>query len=332
MQEPRTALTFETFIEKAKDEIRIGKSFTGVIVFCEKDEWFNFEDVIPRFNSIKRRWKVDIINTFQDDFLIIRFKDSVGDEGDKHFFIKTNNDGRYINLLVLSFEGYHGFEIFKSLIRYAKSIWLGWVGSVFLERFDTFLKMMYQDNKLRQDEEIQEEYDIVWDKFNIIVEGKKPKKTGTIRHASKEDFLTLRNHYKNQKQVLYLQKTTYKIVSNGNVIFKISLSDRTEFTLERGNIIVFLNLFREILDKSRQERDLFTKTNSIKKYEQRIDTTDEPVEIVNFEIDKIEMIELDISNPISSSWFQNLVRIFSAGYLKDYNLISSVIEEGNPYF
>lgn len=55
MQDSRIALTFETFIEKAEKEVKAGKNFSGVVAFSEKEAWFDFDDAISRFNSVKRR-------------------------------------------------------------------------------------------------------------------------------------------------------------------------------------------------------------------------------------------------------------------------------------
>jgi hypothetical protein len=332
MQESKVALTFEGFINEAEEELKLRKKLTGVVVFCEKDAWLDFDAAISRFNAVRRRWKADTINTYQNDFSILRFRDSTSDkdqkQDDKHFFVKTSADERYISLLVFSFEGYHGFETFETLItKYARNAWLGWLGSVFLEGFDTVVKQMYTDNGIPQDGEIQEEYDVTWDTFNFTVEGQKP--TSTFRKRTKNDFIWLRNHY---KKVLYLQKVTYNVLLRNQLVFKISLSDRTKFTLERGNIIVFLSLLREILDKAQEERDLFTRTSSFKKHEEKVETMNEPVQIISVEIDKIEIMEVDVSNPSFSSWFKKLRTTFSAGYIKDHNLLSSVIHEGNPYF
>jgi hypothetical protein len=233
--------------------------------------------------------------------------------------------------LAFSLEGYHGFAIFETLIdKYARNAWLGWIGSVFLETFDTLIEEMYRDEEIQNDE-AREEFDIEWDTFNFTVGGKK-KPTSTFRKRSKQDFISVRKNYENRNQVLYLQKVTYKVISRDAVLLQISLSDNTEFTLERGSIHVFLSLLRDILRKAQQERDLFTRTSSIRKHEDRRGTSDEPIEMISFEIDKIELLEVDVSNLTSKSWFQNLRTTFSTGYLREHNLISAVINDGNPYF
>lgn len=322
MRNSPIALTYETFIEKADKEVKAGKNFSGVIAFSEKEAWFDFDDAITRFNSVRRRWKADIINTYQDDFLVLRFKDGLNEEGDKNFFIKVNDAGQYVNLLVFSFEGYVGFKIFKSLInKYTRKAWLGWLGSIFLERFDEIIKDVYPDSKA----------ELV--KFNYIsheIGSEKPKGTAiSWMPTTKKGLFKLRESFKEQNQFIYLQKTTYEI-NTDHTNFSISLSDRTEFTLQRGNLIEFLAVLGEILKRAQQELVSFTKTRIIRKQESKIEIEEEPIEMVSFEIDKIEIIELDV-DPITD-WFQNLTETFRGGYLKEYNLISSIINEGNPYF
>lgn len=324
MQDTKTALTFESFIEKAQEEVRAGKKFSGLITFCERDVWADFEHVLSHFNSVKRRrWKAYLMETYQDDFSILKLKDTRATEDDKNFFIKVSGTKQYVDLLVFSFEGYEAFRIFKSLINiHTKKAWLGWLGSIFLERFDEVIKAEYPDSNVELVSFNFVSHDNITKKFKGTVINRVP--------TSKEGLFTLRDSYKTLNQTIYLQKITYEVT--GRTGFKISLSDRTEFTLQGGNLLEFLSFFGVILKKAQQERESFIKTRTIKRRESKVKIDEKLIEIVDFEIDKIEIIEIDVDNPVSSDWFKNFASTFSAGYLEEHNLICSAINEGNPYF
>jgi len=323
MDNKKSPLTFERFIEEADEKIKRGNNISGVIIFSEKGAWENFNISISNFNYYSKRWLAELIETYQNDFFILRFRDLKEKNTEKFFFIKVMPDNKdYITLFVLSHEDYNSFQTFKSLIRHTPGMWLGWIGSRFLERFDEFVKTMFPDFSTKLVKFVLEFRDIE----------NKRKKGSNVNWIprTKEDLWKLRNfHHKTYNELVYVKKGRYEI-TNKRVQFKLSLSDRTEFTLESGGLLEFLELFKGVLVYARELRDLFNKKISVKKYEQKVKSLIKPIEI--FSIDKIELIKIEMDNPFFESWLENLVKTFSLGYINEHKLVSFVLEKGNPYF
>jgi hypothetical protein len=325
MQKSESPLTFEQFIEDSSTYMHQTKrkQISGVIVFSEKAAWAEFENVIRRFNSFsKKRWEANLIHTTQSDFFILRFKDIKQEKDDRFFFLKIIKDERYVNLLVFSYEGYGAFSTFKALIKNSRRMWLSWLGTSFLERFDEFIKEAYPDYSTRSV------------KFNIEsrdVEYKKVK--GTTENwisRSRDELLKLRNFYYTEfKEILYVRKGIYEI-SNGKVQFKLSLSDQSEFTLEKGELTEFLILLKEILLKAQEARELFTKNIFITKGKRDVKSLDKPIETVS--IERVELLRVEFDQGSLDKVYSNLYKTFSLGYISEYKMASFIRESGNPYF
>jgi hypothetical protein len=324
MNEKRSSLTFERFIEDAAEKVKKGKHFNGVVVFSTGEVWQNFSTSILKFNSHSNYWSADLIKTYQDDFFILQFKNLKDPRQEKFFFIKIIPNKNYYKILyVTSFEGYNGFQLFKSFMRYTKNMWLAWIGSKFLEGFDEFVKSVFPTSST----------ELI--KFGVIfLETKSKKKKGNSLnwiHRTKEELQKFREfYYNNYNELVYIKRAKYNIIIDKKETFKISLSDRVEFSLEKGDLLEFLELLKRVVAYAQYLQNLFTRKIVIRKEKQKIRALQKPIEMFN--IDKIESIKIEIHESKFGSWFKNLINTFSLGYINEYKLVSFVLEEGNPYF
>jgi len=339
MDEETSTLTFEQFVSEATEQVRKGNSLSGVIVFSENDAWRNFERVISRFNIESRIWTADQIDTAQNDFFILRFTKRAdatnrADARRRLFFIKVvterESNQSCTTLYVFSYEGSELFRVFKSLVEKTRYMWRGWIGSRFLERFDEFVRSVYLKELGREGAEAS----TVLVKFVLETRDVKSKdrKGSSINYEkrSEEDLNKLRTFYwKEFAELLYVKKGKYKITTNARY-FSVALSDRTEFTLMEGDLLEFLALFKYVLFYARELRDKFKKKILINKSQRAVRATNETLEFLSF--DKIELIKIDVDNPVISSWRDNLVNTFSIDHLREFKLLNFVLQEGNPYF
>ena len=162
---------------------------------------------------------------------------------------------------------------------------------------------------------------------------KNKEKVGSSIHwesRTKEDLAKDRAYrYSTYKELLNIKLARYNI-QKGHISFKLTLSDRTEFTLESGDLLEFLNIYKTILDHARQLRDSFNRKIQINRQQKYIKNIKRNIERYN--IERFEMITIDMKEPIFKSWYNNLVDTFSLGYLSNFNILSVVLEKGNPYF
>jgi hypothetical protein len=228
----------------------------------------------------------------------------------------------FFTLFVFSYEDFDSFLKFKSLIRNSVNMWLGWVGSNFLEQFDEYIKSILPNFSTQLTKYITE-----------TRKSKNKRKKGSSVHyeaRSKEELSKLRRfYYEAFNELLYVKLGNYKI-SDEKSSFKISLSDRTEFTLKGGGLYEFLNLYKSIITYAQKKRDQFTRRILINRKQRYVKDLKKPIE--SFNVEKIEYIEIDMKNAVFESWYKNLVNTFSIGYLETPKLMSFVLEKGNPYF
>ena len=318
----KSLLTFERFIEEALQNLKNRKTLRGVIIFSTIETWLNIDDSISIVNQTRKRWFANLIQTIQNDFFILRFKDNLEEENDNYFFIKLIPEEEYYTLLVYSYVSYDDFRKLKSLVSNIFGMWFGWIGSKFLEEFDIFCTNLYPDFNAELIKFTTESHDL------LRIE----KKGSTIDNEARtrEELIKIRNfRYKEFNELFYLKRAKYRIT--GPIInFVLTISNRTEFTLKGTALFEFLNLFKEILRYAQELRDSFKKSVSIKRQERLVKKIKEPIEKLS--IDKIELIDINMNKPTFDSWYDNLVNTFSIGYLDEYNIVNFVLEKGNPYF
>lgn len=318
----QSTLTYERFITESTNMLREGKTIRGVSVFCEKEAWLNIKSLIEEVNKTRVRWFIEFIETHQKDFFILIFRDIKELEADLNFFIKVISDEPYYIFYVFSYVLQDDFKKFKSLIKNIRNVWLAWIGSRFMENFTDFMEKKFPD------------FDVSLIKYTTEYRRIKNKeKVGSSIHwesRTKEDLAKDRAYrYSTYKELLNVKLARYNI-QKGHISFKLTLSDRTEFTLESGDLLEFLNIYKTILDHARQLRDSFNRKIQINRQQKYIKNIKRNIERYN--IERFEMITIDMKEPIFKSWYNNLVDTFSLGYLSNFNILSVVLEKGNPYF
>ena len=250
------------------------------------------------------------------------FQDNLKEEKDNYFFIKVILDEKYITFLVYSYVSHNDFRKLISLINNIPEMWFGWIGSKFLENFDIFCNELYPNFKTELIKFTSESRD--------LIHKKKKGSAIDIESRTREELNKIRElHYKEFNELFYLKRAQYRFTSP-TINFSLTISTKTEFTLKGNGLFEFLSLFKEIINYAQVLRDSFTKNIIIKSQKRSINKTKEPIEKIS--IDKIELIDINMKNPTYDSWYNNLIDTFSVGYIDEYNIVSFVLEKGNPYF
>lgn len=318
----KSNLTYERFISEASTNIIFGKTLRGILVFSTKESWESFNNYIRKFNETRRRWVANLIDTDQDDFFIIQFEDIRKRGKTKYFFLKLFPDKNHTCFVIYSYEGFHNFLKIKSLIKKTPHMWLGWIGSRFLERFDEFIVENTPNFKASLIKYITETHSL----------DKVKKKGSTIHYEprNREDLLKIRKfHFSDFNELIYIKMAKFRII-NEKSNFEVTLTDRTEFTIKSGGLYEFLDFYIEIMKHAQKLKDSFQRKIIINSEKRFLKRREKPIEIIN--IDKIESITVNMNQPTFPTWYDNLVNTFSLGFLKEPKILSFVLERGNPYF
>jgi hypothetical protein len=270
----------------------------------------------------RRNWKVKLLATQQDDFYILQFTKKNDESEARYFFWKVvpqEND-----IIVLSFS-LEKFKFIRSCLRSfiaSADIELPWIGSAFLENLDEFVQVaLGADARLDYKR-------IIIDREPIAGKGK----TQTdVRFAvtSKQDILKRKqNEYEQYDKFLYIRRVEASVDWKG-VPFKFSISDESEILLEKGDLLTFLQIINALKNIVGYYRESAIKRLDIGVREISLEEgkTTELRTIQNLEVLKIE-----IKNPMTQNWYENLTELFSLPYKSEEKLMSFVLMKGNPYF
>jgi len=315
---------FDNFLEEARNLIK--KSQASVyfhLLFIRKHVWQDLKDIMEEFSSDGRRnWKAKLIATQQDDFYILQFTKKNDDSEARYFFWKVIPQEDELVILSFSLEK---FQFVRSCLRSfieSADIDFPWIGSVFLENLDDFIQVAFgADARLDYKR-------IIYDSEPIA--GKGEIETDLrFAVASKEDILKRKqNEYEQYHRFLYIRRVRASVHSKGTP-FLFSISDEAEILLEKGDLLTFL----EIISALRSIVSFYRKSArkhleiGVKEIMTENGKTTELRTIQNLEVLKIE-----IKNPMTQNWYENLTELFSQPYKSEEKLMSFVLMKGNPYF
>ncbi len=318
----RSTLTYEQFMSEVAKRTEKRENLRGALVFVEKDSWVNLDHYVERFNR-DREWVLEVLETPQNDFVIFRFFNKNEDEreGDRYFFIKLYPEDEYISLMIFSFCDYSVFQkMIKSFIHSSHGFWFAWIGSKFLEEFDSYVGriMSLQSFRIR-------EYNLEF--RDIRNRNKKGSTKGWVAARTKDEIQTLRATHHKFNELTYVKRAKFDLKTNGTR-WTISLSDRAEFSIRHAKIGDLMTILRGTLAFSRRIRDELKKKMITRELPKK---NNEIIQKSIF-IEKIEFLDIPVSKPVYSNWFENLTKTFSLGYLTEYRMASFIKEVGNPYF
>lgn len=100
------AYRFDNFLEEARNLINKSKAAVYFhLVFSDKYVWQDLGNLMEEYSEDERRkWKVALLRTQQDDFYILQFADKDNEEERHSFFWKIIMEGDKVTILSFSLE------------------------------------------------------------------------------------------------------------------------------------------------------------------------------------------------------------------------------------
>lgn len=197
-----------------------------------------------------------------------------------------------------------------------------WLGSAFLEDLDGFVRSTFGADAIIGFDKI------IYDLEPIGGTGK-PQSNLAFSPLSKEEILKRKKQdYHDSGKFFYIRRMNVRVAWKGEE-FVFSISDEGEILFEKGDLIRFLELVDAlrsiaILHRTLAERHFLVNIKEIHLEEGR------RTEIRS--IENLEVLKLNIDNPMTKSWYNNLTNLFSKPFKSEEKLLNFVVMKGNPYF
>lgn len=318
------AYRFDSFLEEARNLIEKSKAAVYFhLIFSSKRSWDKLDEFMEAYSEDGRRnWKVSLSKTQQEDFHILQFI-SKEDESERHSFfwrVITEKD----QIIVLSFS-LEKFRFVRScLIPFIAftDMEFPWLGSAFLENLDSFIHTTFgADSHL----------DYRWILHDLQPIGGKGRPETNLMYrgvTSKADIIgKYISEYKNRSMFFYIRRM--KVSVSGRRRFLFSISDEGEILFEKGDLFTLLemvNSLRNIVSfyrrSARKHLDIEVREAYLKEGKKTELRT----------IQNLEVLKLDINNPLTEEWYDNFESLFSTPYKREEKLMNFVLMKGNPYF
>ena len=318
------AYRFDNFLEEARNLVKKSKAAVYFhLIFVRKSVWQDLKNVMEEYSEDGRRdWEVALLETQQDDFYILQFTKK-NDEHERHsFFWKVTNEEDRMIILSFSLEKFRFVRsCLKSFVEFA-NMEFPWLGSAFLENLDDFIHTTFgADARI-------DFRRVVCDLEPIAGKGKTETDLRFMA-ATKEDILKRKRiEYEHQNKFLYIRRIKAFVFWKGDA-FSFSISDEAEVLLERGDLIMFL----EVINALRNITD-FYRNAAVKHFD--IDVKEKLLgegRKTEFRtIQSLEVLKLNMNNPMTENWYENFTNLFSIPYRTDERIMNFVLMKGNPYF
>jgi len=315
---------FDNFLEETSNLLRKSKaSLYFHIIFSTEAVWKDMPVMMEEYSQDGRRhWEVGLLKTQQEDFYILQFVRK-NDENEKHsFFWKIMKKGERITILSFSLEKFRFVQSCLNTFVNSSNMEFPWLGSAFLENLDDFIKSTFGADA-------NVEYNKIYYDLEPIGGKGKSQPNLVFSPLSKEQILKKKqDEHKNSHKFLYIRWMKVRVFWKEE-LFNFSISDKGQILFEKGNLIRFLELVNALrnmsaLYRSMAEKHFLVNVNTIsldegKKADVRI-------------IQQLEVLKLNIINPMTENWYENFTNLFSIPFKPEENLMNFVLMKGNPYF
>jgi hypothetical protein len=316
---------FDTFLEETRQLIHRAKaSLYFQLLFLTPNRWEKIQYLMNSYSLDGRHnWHIRLLKTKQPDFFVLEFSQKEHLDRKHFFYWKVITEEEKITILSFSIEKFRFIQsCLGSFAKYA-NLERPWFGSSFLENFDDFIHTTYGDTaKLRFER-------IVYDLEPIARKGKRDTNMSFIEPCDKEAIIKRKKtEFELAKKFLYIRRASV-IVNLETSALHLSISDQGEIMFERGDLIIFMELINALKNIAGFYRKTALKHFEISVKEHRLSdgTLAESCLIKN-----LEVLRINMDNPLSFSWYENLTNLFSQPYYKQEKLMSFVLMKGNPYF
>lgn len=318
------AYRFDNFLEETRNLIT--KSKVAVyfhLIFLRKYVWEDLEDLMEAYSVDGRRnWEVALLKTQQDDFYILQFMNK-NDESERHsFFWKVITEEDKMIILSFSLEKFRFItSCLESFAEFA-NMEFPWLGSAFLENLDYFIHTTFgADARIIFKR-------ILYDLEPIAGKGK-PETNLNFTALSKEEILKRKQtEYAQRNKFFYIRRMNVSVLWKGGR-FLFSISDESKIMFKRGDLITFLEMINALKNRAKFYRNSAEKRLNIDVKEKLLE---EGKKTEARTIQNLEVLKLNIDNPMTENWYANFTSLFSEPYKREEKLMSFVLMRGNPYF
>jgi hypothetical protein len=315
---------FDNFLEETRNLINKSKAALYFhIIFSKEETWKDLKSLMEAYSQDGRRhWEVTLSRTQQDDFYILQFI-SKYDENERHsFYWKVFNERKKLTILSFSLEKFRFIRsCLNSFVNFA-NMDFPWLGSAFLENFDNFVRSAFgADARVDFNKLI----------YNLEPIGGRGKRETNLTFSpiSKKEVLKKRQQaYEDEKKFLYIRWMKAHVLWR-EVAFVFSISDESQILLEKGDLIRFLEIINALKNIAVSHQGFAEKhflMDIIEKHLEEGKKTDVR------RIQELEVLKLDIDNPMTNDWYENFTNLFTAPFRSDEKIMNFVLMKGNPYF
>jgi hypothetical protein len=318
------AYRFDNFLEETRNLINKSKaSLYFHIIFSKEKTWENLKSLMAAYSQDGRRhWDVTLSRTQQDDFYILQFI-SKYDEAEQHsFYWKVMDEGKKVTILSFSLEKFRFIKsCLNSFVDFA-NMDFPWLGSVFLENLDEFIRSTFgADARVEFNK-------LIYDLEPIGGRGKSQANLAFSPISKKEVLSQKQKEYEERNKFFYIRWMKARVFWR-DVAFVFSISDESQILLEKGDLIRFLEIINALKNIAALHRGFAEKHLLMDITEKQVE---EGKKIDVRRIKELQVLKLDINNPMTNNWYENFTSLFTAPFKSDENIMSFVLMKGNPYF
>lgn len=318
------AYRFDNFLEEARNLVNKSKAAVYFhLIFSDKYIWQDLENLMEEYSKDDRRkWKVALLKTQQDDFCILQFANK-GNEDERHsFFWKIVMEKDKVTILSFSLEKFRFIvSCLETFVNFT-GMEFPWLGSAFLEDIDDFVHTTFGADAHLSFERI------IYDLEPIAGEGRAQTNLAFTPISKEEILERKRDEYVSRKKFFYIRRVSVS-VSWKDQLFLFSISDEAEILFEKGDLLVFFEMINAMRGIVNFYRDSAEKHLNIDVKEMLLDSG-KKIEVRT--IQSLDILKLDINEPMTENWYETFVSLFSRPYKREEKLMSFVLMKGNPYF
>jgi hypothetical protein len=296
------------------------------LIFLKSTTWQDLDIYITRFNDWKKNeWDVKLIPTTQKELYILEFKK----EGKKTYtYWYVAEDSNDI-LAFYSFSMQVGEIVqstLESFVNFTPGIWFAWLGSYFLENFDNFINEHFENG-----------FDILYENYTCEISEKR-EETGKIiktrveyeRHPSKEEYIKEKQiMYEKLRRLISLKRIKCRFQSGDEICLKMSISEYGHLLIENGDLSLFMEIVRKVMNHAITDRNDFKKKTRIvrKQFSPK-----ENFQLEVLEVEDIEVLIFSLQETRVEEWFENLTAILrDETLLLENNILCFEEAMGNPF-
>lgn len=318
--------TLDLLLEEISRAVRKEKRRAYCNIFIVYPDIFDaLPRILDRYNERRKTaFNVDMSLCEEKDMYLVTFVPKERKHEPVFFFWKILRDDKYVTILSFSLERYKNVtRCLDSLIGFIRGFWYAWLGSHFLENFDSFVKGI-----LGKETEILASFQTIIEKGETLPIKARVYPLPPRKFIPLEDIRNwTRESYLKERKIRTFSRMRFKIVSESkDTYFTISLTDRSKIMFEKGDFVLFVTLLKPLVAETRRILDILRR--KFYSTEQETKLLGETVKIRS--LDLIETLVFR-KTKITGEWYENIMELFQSD-IPEAKIINFTLLSGNPYF